>query len=116
MCRELYPCKSFFSFRRGGVKSRIDRFYVTSNVRIESYDQEDFSVSDHDLIKVEFVYQGNSTRGKGLWRNKTKLYGEVDFKEKFSGFWESFLCENVSFSQGWWLKAKAKIKKIFVKF
>ena len=117
VCREIYPNKSFFTFSRGGSKSRIDRIYVSPNVTVENYEQSTISVTDHEMIKIDIIFQSNSTKGRGLWRNKTKLYGELDFREKFEAFWEPWSNQRVSgFSHSWWLKTKSKIKKFLLDF
>ena len=101
-----------FFFSRGKAKSRTDRIYVSPDVITKTYEHKIFSKSDHDLIKTRILFQSNSTRGKGIWKNKTKLYSEDDFGESFSVFWKSWLNENkVSHTCRWWLKTKSKIKK-----
>ena len=116
--RELFPSKRVFTFKRGTSKSRIDRAYVSSNVIVTKYEQEIFSLSDHDLIKVDVIFQNNETKGRGIWKNKSKMYAEEDFGEKFENFWEYHLKNSKKEVNdiGWWLVTKKKIKKFLTEF
>ena len=51
-CRKLYPFRPFYSYRRGQTKSRIDHFFISKNLILDSYQHQDFSSSDHDIISV----------------------------------------------------------------
>ena len=80
ICRKMFPNKPLFSFRRGLSKSRIDHFYVSKNLNVESYFHEDFPTSDHDIITIKVLYSSTSiSRGKGYWKNKTKIYESEHF-------------------------------------
>ena len=117
VCRELYPNKTFFSFRRGQSKSRIDHFYTSRNIIVESYQHHEFSSSDHDIISMKLILSNNLiNRGKGYWKNRTKLYESEQFLENFEKFWDENLKENNKRSIGsWWVETKFQIKRFLIK-
>ena len=94
VCRKMYPSRRFFTFRRGLSKSRIDHFYINKNIHFDSYTQQDFASSVHDVISIRLLHQKTNLRGKGFWRNKTKVYGLENFITKFKDFWAQNLYEN----------------------
>ena len=115
-CRKLYPFQPFYSFRRGQTKSRIDHFFISKNCIIDSYQHQDFSSSDHDIISVSIVIQNTLCRGKGFWKNRTKIYDSENFIDKFKEFWDQNLKKNWKrYSGSWWLETKFQIKKFLIK-
>ena len=115
-CRKLYPSRPFFSFRRGQTKSRIDHFFISKNCIIDSYQHQDFSSSDHDIISVSVIIQNTLCRGKGFWKNRTKIYDSENFIDKFKEFWDENLRKNWKrYSGSWWLETKFQIKKCLIK-
>ena len=116
VCRMKYPLRSLFSFRRGLSKSRIDQFYVSRNVDVLNYQHEDFPSSDHDVISTTIVHQNKVLKGRGFWRNRTKMYNDENFITKFKQFWAENLKRNRKhFSGSWWLETKFQIKKFLIK-
>ena len=86
ICREIFPIKPFYTFRRGITKSRIDKIYATKNIKAIEYKQESFSLSDHEIVSVEIIYENNCNKGKGIWRNKTKFYEKENFNQNSRHF------------------------------
>ena len=115
VCRKIYPLKVFFSFRRGLSKSRIDHFYISKNCIINNYQHQEFALSDHDIISTSIVTQNTFLRGRGFWRNRTKLYELENFPEKFKEFWAENLKRNWKRCTGsWWLETKFQIKRFLI--
>ena len=83
VCRKLYPFRSFFSFRRGSSKSRIDHLYISKSCIVDSYQHQDFALSDHDIISTSIVFENTFIKGRGFWRNKTKIYDSENFSTEF---------------------------------
>ena len=116
ICRKLHPAKQFFSFRRGNSKSRIDHFYVSSQITVNNYMHQDFPTSDHDIISIKVPNSKFLFRGKGYWKNKTKLYENELFLDKFKVFWAENLRNNKYANTGsWWVETKFQIKKFMIK-
>ena len=115
-CRTLYPNGSFFTFRRGSSKSRIDKINFSSELHIESYQQSDPCLSDHDLISAFFHFTPNQNLGPGVWRNNIKYYSDEEFLQRFNYFWEIYKnsYERNNNLQKWWQSFKYffKIKSI----
>ena len=116
VCRKIYPFRPVFSFRRGQTKSRIDRFYICKSCTIDSYQHQDFASSDHDIISISIVNKNTFLKGKGFWRNRTKLYDTENFNEKFKEFWDDNLKQNWKrYTGSWWLETKFQIKRFLIK-
>ena len=116
VCRKIYPVKPFFSFRRGLSKSRIDLFFSSKNCILDNYQHQDFSLSDHDIISTSIATQSTYLKGKGFWKNRTKLYDSENFIDKFKKFWAENLRKNWKRCSGsWWLETKFQIKRFLIK-
>ena len=62
------------------------------------------------------VNSSRFVKGKGYWKNKTKIYDSDQFLEKFKKFWAENLIENKFNSPGsWWVETKFKIKRFLIK-
>ena len=59
ICRKFHPSDNIYSFRRGHSKSRIDQFYGSKNITVDSYQHQDFPTSDHYIISIRVL---NSSR------------------------------------------------------
>ena len=117
-CRKMIPFNPCFTFSRGSSKSRIDYIFCSKNIVIKQYEQQDCAHSDHDIIAAKIMYSDNRTRGKGLWKNKTKFFSDENFLPKFKTFWEKNLHDNHSRvgSKSWWIDFKYQVKKFFLNF
>ena len=88
VCRNIYPCKKLFSFHRSTSRSRIDHFFISKSCVTKNYVHDDFAFSDHDVISCDISLENSCfNRGKGYWRNSTKIYESDDFLDKFKVFW-----------------------------
>ena len=116
VCRELFPCKKLFSFHRGTSRSRIDHIFVSKSLIFENYVHNDFSFSDHDIISCDLSLEDFSfVKGKGYWRNSTKIYESDDFVDKFKIFWaKNVMQNNKRYTGSWWVETKFQIKKFLI--
>ena len=116
VCRKFFPNQSIFTFRRGKSKSRIDFFYCSKNCMVSDYQQTDFAHSDHDILSMSIKNQNTFLKGKGFWRNRTKIYASENFIKKFKVCWERILKTNWKrFTGSWWVETKFQIKKFLIK-
>ena len=75
-------------------------------------------MSDHDIISMKLVLSKNNLiiRGKGYWKNRTKLYESEHFLDKFRKFWAENLRDNSRNAIGsWWVETKFQIKRFLIK-
>ena len=116
VCRHLYPNKSFFTFKRGACKSRIDMLNVSGDLVVDRYIQRDIGFSDHDLIGASIFIDSKIVRGPGIWKNNTKHYKDTNFLRGFQTFWkENGLGDRYNVIN-WWMDFKYKFKKFFIKY
>jgi len=55
-------------------------------------------------------------KGKGFWRNRTKLYACDDFIDKFKEYWAFILRRiNKRYTGSWWLEAKSYFKSFLIR-
>ena len=119
VCRCLYPNSSFFTFRRGVSKSRIDKICVSGNFSVRTYSQENTGFSDHELIKSCIVFSSAYERGPGVWKNNVKYYKDESFLEDFKIFWNDHIKSNLNYNRNkvnWWMDFKYKFKLFYIKY
>ena len=65
---------------------------------------------------MSIVNQNIFCKGKGFWKNRTKIYDSENFIDKFKVFWGENLRNNWKrYSGSWWLETKFQIKKFLIK-
>ena len=116
VCRNVYPCRKLFSFHRSTSRSRIDHFFISKSCITKNYVHDDFALSDHDVISCDILIDNSCfNRGKGYWRNSTKIYESDDFLDKFKVFWAKNVMQNKKrFTGSWWVETKFQIKKFLI--
>ena len=115
VCPVLYPDSTFFTFRRGTSKSRIDKICVSSGCSVRAYSHENTGFSDHELVKADIVFESSFERGPGIWKNNVKYYKEESFLEDFKGFWSDCVISNLDYSKNivkWWMDFKEYCKVV----
>ena len=118
-CRTLYPNGSFFTFRRGSSKSRIDKILVSSQIEVNNYQHTETTFSDHVLISTTLQYVPNQNLGPGVWRNNVKYYQDEDFLRLFEHIWEAYKTRFHNRNnnlQKWWLNFKYFFKLKSIRF
>ena len=118
VCRVFHPNQAKYTFKRkhlqNCVMSRIDRILVSKDFQLVSYDQVDCVQSDHELIHTQLQFQSEVKRGKGVWKNNTKIYKNEKFYEDFEKFWDNLKVKKRAMYYNnlkkWWVEVKYEIK------
>ena len=108
----------YFTWKRNGSFSRIDRFYAQSNTTVRQTDVVTTPLSDHKLLYLNIQISNTQKRGKGRWCANTKIYQRADFREEIKKTTEK-LQEKQSYENNiieWWRDYKNQIKSIHIKF
>lgn len=109
-----YPSRTEFSFIRAGFGSRIDRIYVSQNLKTKISDAR-FNVvsfSDHKayILRLKLPRLGG-TLGRGVWRYKSMVLNQEN-KEEFRQKWQYWVSQKQYYRTRiiWWTEyAKPKI-------
>ena len=117
-CRSRYPNGTFYTYRKGLVRSRIDKICTSSELIINEYSHEDTSFSDHDLVMSKISYVSCFDRGPGIWRNNIKYLGDEDLVQNLSLVWRICQGDPIVHSNlpKWWQDTKYKIKMTYINF
>ena len=70
--------------------SRIDRIYVTRNLRTKQRGVETLAAAftDHFAVSLRLSLDASSTlRGKGYWKMNISYFSEPDFQQTIKGIW-----------------------------
>ena len=121
-CRELWPNRKIFSFRRPNLDSvslsRIDKIMISSNLNIIKYDHTDYPHSDHDIICCQLHISSNFSIGSGVWRNNVSLFSSGTFVDEFTSLWEKEKQEKISMYSNnigkWWNIFKITVKRFCI--
>lgn len=107
-----------YSFLRGNSASRLDRFYINSELvaKIHSFQTVDLAFSDHCAKMYKINVDRNDlgqTNGKGMWKINSSFLNNDEIENEYCFFYENLkkvrsYTENFPF---WWccyLKSKTK--------
>ena len=111
--RTLYGNAPYFTRRQGVSQSRLDRFYVTSNVKRVHEFAVPSTFSDHDVISLEIESYTTVLRGPGFWKNNTSIYDTQEFLDTLTNrwkLWETLELTLFSNKVDWWLHIKDKLQ------
>ena len=119
--RSIHPSSRSFTWTNGRVSSRIDKFYISSDIVHNSKlaGITIFPFSDHDAPFLTFSLPSFPRRGRGIWKFNTMLLESRNFICKMKGFllhWKRRKLDFVHKLDVWWDIGKRKIKKICQKF
>jgi len=111
----MYGNRIFFTRRQGQVQSRLDRFYVDSNIVTSSEYSRPGLSSDHDIVVLEIQSFCITPHGKGRWKNNAAIYETQAFKTELQFKWQQWLTlQSFLFDSKieWWIHIKDRIKTL----
>lgn len=106
-------------FSSNGYHSRLDRFYVQSEIlnTISKIEHKSFPFSDHSSIHLhlEITIQ---KQGPNTWCLNQKLLSNPNYISKIKNFWNNWQKSKTNFNNlnNWWDKGKDSIKKLSINF
>ena len=76
-------------------KSRIDRFYLSSNIEINVKIRAQITqnhLSDHRMISISIKKKKKTAkkRGPSYWKLNSSILENKDYKNKISSFWQKW--------------------------
>jgi len=105
--RLKYGNARLFTRRQGNIQSRLDRFYISTNITpIIEYTIPGIS-SDHGIVVLGINNIATPARGKGRWKNNASIYADPLFQKYFKYKWRQ-RCTVQPFSTKieWWIQIK----------
>ena len=121
--RVLYPDKQEFTFyRAGNAASRLDKFYISSNLKPLLLSTSHISsLSDHRCVKLvlnlHLATAEQTWARNSYWKLNTAILLEDSFLECFEIFWAKILLKQTNFYDlaDWWDNlAKIEIKEFCI--
>ena len=103
----------------GGECRRLDRIYVSENVKIVESLVAPNPFSDHDIISASLNIPLPDPRGKGYWKNNSSIYDREDFQEELEirwAKWKTLVGTIYPDYFSWWLHAKERVKNLVIKW
>ena len=88
--RKENPDKGLFTFynKNQQILSRIDRFYIKNNQKIENIAIIPNGLSDHDAIKLIIKIKKTNVSGTGYGKLNTSVLKQTTFEKIFKKFWK----------------------------
>ena len=118
--RIVNPTKiEYTCFSSNGFHSRLDRFYLQSEIlnTISKVEHKSFPFSDHSSIhlKLDLSIQ---EQGTNTWCLNQKLLLNPDYVNKIELFWKKWQMSKENFKNlnNWWDRGKDNIKKLSIAF
>ena len=115
--RVKWPDKIAFSFERGNIKSRLDKFYISrvleKDVRNIDYIPCDFS--DHNWLDLSFSLPKISIDvGKGFWKLNVSILDRPEVVAAIESAWHNEIQPQLYHDGVWWDEAKRRFKNILI--
>ena len=79
--------------------SRIDRIYVTKNLKILDTNIIANSLSDREMVSLTLQIKKQKLKGNGFWKLNTFILKEKNFKEIILKFWENWQKQKIQIHQ-----------------
>ena len=98
-------------------KSRIDRFYLTSelenNYKIKTQIIQNY-LSDHRMVTLNFCHKHEKKRGPSHWKLNSSILQNKDYKNKITSFWQKWQQRKQNYRDPtvWWDNRKKFIQGI----
>ena len=104
-----------FTFCSKSTKSRIDKIYVSSDIKLTSVAVLPNQFTDHETVITQFEIPLPLPRGKGYWKNNASVYYDEKFLEIFQQKWTCWKSKCATSNiASWWLDTKLRIKKLVI--
>ena len=118
--RKKYPARKSFTFSQNNVFTRLDRFYVSSELldSIEDCFMSPCSKSDHQYCELYFRNFDPSTfkYGPGFWKCNVSVLNDLDLQRKITHLWEGELAVKQVKNGIWWEECKVRFRQVIVDY
>ena len=100
--RKINHAKRIYTFHNFNISmhSRIDRIYISNNIKLHNANIIHNTISDHDIISATLKINKQQPKGIGTWKLNTSILKHKSFTEIFKNFLQN------------WQKEKPKYKSI----
>lgn len=110
-----------FTFVRNDSASRIDRFYVSSELitRMTNFETVPVAFSDHHAIKFKYkltIQEIPVLRGRGYWKINTSFLNDENISRQFKEVYDQLKQRrkyNSNFAEWWNVDFKAKVRQFY---
>ena len=116
--RARMPNRKEYTWRSGTVHARLDRFYVSDNMRpwIESVIHKYCTCSDHFYTHLNFkAFDADEfSYGPGYWKCNDSTLDNLAFVHDFENLWTRNLSVRPVKDGIWWENCKVEFKKLII--
>ena len=115
--RLKYGNTRLFTRRQGSIQSRLDRFYMGTNITPAIEFTSPGISSDHDMVVLGINNIAIPERGRGRWKNNASTYADPLFQQHFQYKWRQWCTlQPFLFSTKieWWIQIKSRIKSLLI--
>ena len=117
--RKQNPKKKEYTYfnNLADFKSRIDRFYLTTNIEINYKIKTQIIqnyLSDHRMIKLSIHKKNEKKRGPSYWKLNSSILENKEYKNKITSFWQKWQQRKPKYDDPtvWWDNGKQFIQGI----
>ena len=113
--RKLNPDKKLYTYHNPDktIHTRLDRIYITDDIKVKASKIYPLSLSDHDEVTVSFQIREINPKGPGIWKLNTSILKHKTLQEIFPKFWKLWQKQKKKHDNHllWWDAGKLHIKK-----
>ena len=118
--RKLNPGERLYTYHNPDktIHSRLDRIYITDDIKVKTAKIYPFSLSDHDGVTVSFQIREMNPKGPGIWKLNTSILKHNTFQEIFPKYWKFWQKQKNKYNNHllWWDAGKLHLKNIIIDY
>ena len=118
--RTRYPKRKLFSFRKGPIHVRLDRFYISDTLIqwVKDIKYTPCTMSDHYYVDLLFneITRDHNQYGPGYWKCNVSLLSDPELYKEIEDIYHLEFKNEFIKDGEWWEKWKRAFCKIIVKF
>lgn len=105
-----------WSNKKGTIKSRIDKFYISDNLEIKSAQLYAVHFTDHKALCIS-ILNDSKTRGTGYWKLNTNILTHPQYINKIENLWNLWKHKKDKMNiKRWWDLGKLKISEESIEY
>ena len=118
--RKLNPDKILYTYHNPDktIHTRLDRIYITDDIKVKTSKIYTLSLSDHDGGTVSFQIREISPKRPGIWKLNTLILKHKTLQEIFPKYWKLWQKIKKKYDNQllWWDAGKLHIKNIIIDY
>ena len=118
--RKLNPGERLYTYHNPDktIHSRLDRIYITDDIKVKTAKIYPFSLSDHDGVTVSFQIREMNPKGPRIWKLNTSILKHNTFQEIFPKYWKFWQKQKNKYNNHllWWDAGKLHLKNIIIDY